>query len=247
MNSSTQYKLVDENTDLNIPSDYDPLLKNKFEEYIQITERTNPGIRPYFNNIPDQATRDIHVSGLVLNWSDNLSRSKLRAVLERGNIENLYLYADTVIVGTTLCFPQTNVTIYARRLIMGNGKIDTTPRPFAEGKKYAQGEGSPKDRIPIPKPTAGSATTRRNRGGRITTRLLERTRFRRMRDRSILRAAAQMVPLRRYKSFRPNVPISQHRSLSDPEWVRQSAWRKRKFQRKVQLSGRPGNLGKSRE
>ena len=119
MNSSTQYKLVDENTDLNIPSDYDPLLKNKFEEYIQITERTNPGIRPYFNNIPDQATRNIHVSGLVLNWSDNLSRSKLRAVLERGNIENLYLYADTVIVGTTLCFPQTNVTIYARRLIMG--------------------------------------------------------------------------------------------------------------------------------
>ena len=155
MNSSTQYKLVDENTDLNIPSDYDPLLKNKFEEYIQITERTNPGIRPYFNNIPDQATRDIHVSGLVLNWSDNLSRSKLRAVLERGNIENLYLYADTVIVGTTLCFPQTNVTIYARRLIMGNGKIDTTPRPFAEGKKYAQGEGSPKDRIPNSKTNSG--------------------------------------------------------------------------------------------
>jgi hypothetical protein len=43
MKTSTQSKLVDENTDLNIPSGYDPLLRNKFEEYIHITERTNPG------------------------------------------------------------------------------------------------------------------------------------------------------------------------------------------------------------
>ena len=135
---------------------YDPLLKNPFEEYIRITERANHGKRPSFNNIPDQATKDIHISGLVLNWSDDLSHSKLRAVLERGNIENLYLYADTVVVGTHLRFPQTNVTIYARRLIIGDtGKIDTTPTPF--GQAYAQGEGSPKGRVPNSKTNSGAS------------------------------------------------------------------------------------------
>ena len=86
-----QYKLVDENVELQILADYDPLLKDRFEEYIQITEKTNPGKRSSFNDIPDQETRDIHVSGLVLKWSDDLSQSKLMSVTKRGNIENLYL------------------------------------------------------------------------------------------------------------------------------------------------------------
>jgi hypothetical protein len=83
MNSLIPYKLVDENTDLKIPADYDPLLKGTFEEYIQITEKANPGKRRSFNTIPNQETRDIQVSGLVLNWSKDLSRSKLKALLRR--------------------------------------------------------------------------------------------------------------------------------------------------------------------
>jgi hypothetical protein len=154
MNSLTQYRLVDENTDLKIASDYDPLLKETFEEYIQITEKTNPGKRRSFNNIPNQETTDIHVSGLVLNWSKDLSRSKLQAVTERGNIESLYLYADTIVINSHLRFPQTNVAIYARRLIIGEGaKIETTPTPFAN--PYAQGDGSPRNRTPDSKTNSG--------------------------------------------------------------------------------------------
>jgi hypothetical protein len=154
MNALTQYKLVDENTDLKLAVDYDPLLKDTFDEHIQITEKINPGKRPSFNTIPNQETRDIHVSGLVLNWSKDLSRSKLKALMERVNIENLYLYADTIVINTHLRFPQTNVTIYARRLIIGQGgKIETTPTPFSN--PYPFGEGLPKDRSPNSKTNSG--------------------------------------------------------------------------------------------
>ena len=154
MNSLTQYKLVDENTDLEIAVDYDPLLKDTFEEYIQITEKTNPGKRRSFNTIPSQETRDIHVSGLVLHWSKDLSRSKLKVLLERVNVENLYLYADTIVINNHLQFPQTNVNIYARRLIIGEGgRIETTPMPFAN--PYPSGDGNPKGRSPNAKTNSG--------------------------------------------------------------------------------------------
>jgi hypothetical protein len=154
MNSLPPYKLVDENTDLKIPADYDPLLNGTFEEYIQITEKINPGKRRSFNTIPNQETRDIQVSGLVLNWSKDLSRSKLQALLERVNIENLSLYADTIVINTHLRFPQTNVTIYARRLIIGEGgRIETTPSAFIN--PYPSGEGLPKDRSPNSRTNSG--------------------------------------------------------------------------------------------
>ena len=143
---SIQYSLIDENTDLAIPAGYDPLLKNTFDEYIHITEKENPGRRRSFNNVPNQATRDVHVSGLVLHWSKDLSRSKLRAVAERESVERLYMYADTVIIDAHLRLPQTHVTIYARRLIVGqDGAIDTTPNPFAN--PYAD-DSRPKERTP---------------------------------------------------------------------------------------------------
>lgn len=60
MPHSTYNNLVDENTNLDIGSDYDPLMKNTFERYIHITEKANLGCR-FFHNIADKETQDIHV------------------------------------------------------------------------------------------------------------------------------------------------------------------------------------------
>jgi hypothetical protein len=147
MTPPVQYTLIDENTDLTIAPGYDPLLKDSFEEYIHITEKVNPGKRRSFNNVPNQETRDVHVSGLVLHWKKELSKSKLRAVAGRESIEHLFMYADTIVVDAHLKFPQTAVTIYARRLILGpEGKIDTTPKAF--GEKYAHDDTPAKSRTP---------------------------------------------------------------------------------------------------
>jgi hypothetical protein len=121
--------LIDESTDFVTPARYDPLREKKFEQYIQISERVNPG-RRQFNNFV-QPTNDVQVIGLVLSWSGAID-SRLRALSDRTNVERLRLYADTVIIDTPLKFPGTSVTIHARRLIVGTkGSIDTTPLRFA--------------------------------------------------------------------------------------------------------------------
>lgn len=136
MNSN--YLLVDENTSLHIRPDYDPLLQDTFEEYIHLTEKVNLG-RRFFNNIDAKETREVQVSGLVLYFGADLSKSVLRSIVyqdkkggkQRNNIERLNLYADTIIIDAPLHFPQANISIYARRLIFGkNGQIDTTPEAF---------------------------------------------------------------------------------------------------------------------
>lgn len=79
MTTPDQYKLVDENTDLIIDGNYDPLISDAFEDYIHITEKTRPGKRRSFNNVPDKETRDATVTGLVLYWGKDIKKSKLRA------------------------------------------------------------------------------------------------------------------------------------------------------------------------
>lgn len=125
------YKLIDENTSLEITPDYNPLLENTFEDYIHIKEKINFGKR-FFNNIENKETIDVQVIGIALNFGDKVEESKLRALLnKRDNLENLYLYADTIIIDRHLHFPQTNITIYARKLIVTDtGHIDTSPLPF---------------------------------------------------------------------------------------------------------------------
>ncbi|WNZ27075.1 hypothetical protein HJG54_29605 [Leptolyngbya sp. NK1-12] len=151
-------KLVSEVTNLAVTPTYDPLLSlsnSDAADYINYTELNSIGVPSSFNNIeitysntetdaskppqykPSIQPKDIYISGLVLNWKSDLGQSVLRAVFVDNNgkpridIQNLYMYADTVIIGRELHFPQTNVTIYARRLIIqGNGKIDTTPLAF---------------------------------------------------------------------------------------------------------------------
>lgn len=147
MSNIVSYKLTDEIADVRIPSGYDPIQDHNFEEYIHISEKSNLGKKDFFNNITKKETIDLHISGLFLNWSSGMSK-KLESLLTTGstilnkrsvnkftgrdNIENLYMYADTVRIDSYLHMPQTNVFIYARRLIMGeDGILDTTPLPFA--------------------------------------------------------------------------------------------------------------------
>ena len=136
------YTLIDENTDLTVAPDYDPLTKDTFEDYIQINEKVNPGRRQHFNGVPNKETKDVHVVGLVLYWGKDMKKSRLRAVLNRDDIENISLYADTIIVDAKVSFPQANVTLYARRLIVGeDGCLVTTPNFFAN--PYATGGQAP--------------------------------------------------------------------------------------------------------
>ena len=153
INEVQQYSLIDENVDLTIEANYDPLLKNSFDEYIHITEKMNFGVKKTFNNQISKRTNDIHISGLVLNWRRDLKNSKLRAVLKRDNIENIHLYADTIIIQRHLKFPQSNVVIHARRLIIEEGgAIDISPNPFAEPypipDETKQIKSNPKNRTP---------------------------------------------------------------------------------------------------
>lgn len=141
---SIQYKLTDEITDLNIDKSYDPFINISYDEYLElesylhISEQVNLGKAQYFNNISDAETRNVEVSGLILRFENQLKKSKLDSLVNRNNIENLTLYADTIYINTPLHFPQTNVNIFARRLIFGaNGRLDTTPNPF--GDEYAKG------------------------------------------------------------------------------------------------------------
>lgn len=127
-----RFLLVDENTELEIDDAYDPLLQDTFEQYIKITEKPNLGKR-FFNNIEDKQTKDVHVTGLVLFFGKDMKHSVLRVFTGRDDIENLYLYADTVVFQDRFSFPQTNIHIQARRLIMGSGGvISTTPKPFIQ-------------------------------------------------------------------------------------------------------------------
>lgn len=157
-------KLVNEETNLAVTPFYEPLLTlhhDEIESYINYVELNSLGVPSSFNNSeityslvspndaevpqykPSIQTKDIHISGLFIDWKQNLQNSVLRAVFKDNNgtpridIQNLIIYADTVMIRRALHFPQTNVTIYARRLIvLPGGKINTTPLPFSDSMAY---------------------------------------------------------------------------------------------------------------
>lgn len=157
-------KLVSEVTNIAVTPFYEPLLTldtQEVESYINYSELNSAGVPSSFNNIditytlagsdtnqtpqyqPSIQTKDIHISGLVINWKQNLQHSILKSVFKdlngtpRIDIQNLIIYADTVIIGRPLHFPQTNITIYARRLIVSkDGKLNTTPLAFGESLVY---------------------------------------------------------------------------------------------------------------
>lgn len=140
MNTEPIY-IIDETTGQDDPS-YNPMLDPSInmEDFISINERDLPGKKPSFNNVANAKTKEVQVMGLVLNFSADLSDSRLRSITGRNNIENLYLFADTIIVNNKLVFPQTDVTIVCRHLIFDEqGSVSTTPEnhilPYADGNK----------------------------------------------------------------------------------------------------------------
>lgn len=146
MSKETIY-IVDEVTDQGTIVT-NPLLSPalEMEDYIEVKSKTLPGKKEVFNNMPDMVTREVNVTGLVLNFSQDLSQSKLKALPGKIDIEYLSLYADTIILGDKLTFPQTNITICCRQLIIEpNGSLSTVPIPFQ--LPYAAGAGG-KDRNP---------------------------------------------------------------------------------------------------
>jgi uncharacterized coiled-coil DUF342 family protein len=101
-----------------LPKNWNP----NYNDYI--VRSTSSGTPKMFNNY-DRIVRHISVSGKVLDFSNS---EKLTGLNNRKDIENLDIYAETVIIGSPLLFPQTNVTIYARELVFdANGSINTSP------------------------------------------------------------------------------------------------------------------------
>lgn len=134
--------VIDEAIDQEIEPGYNPLLDASvnMEDLIEIKEKKLPGKKARFNNRADVETREVHVTGLVLHFSQDLSGSKLKSLLGRTDMEFLYLYADTIILGDKLSFPQTNVTLACRYLLIeAQGTLSTTPEPHAQ--PFAIGSG----------------------------------------------------------------------------------------------------------
>lgn len=151
-----EWRLIEKDQSIEINENEDPLLEKEFSTYIQISERPNPGIRPIFNGMSNVSTINVRVTGLNMIFGATLDAksadmpaedktdnngSPLDGLTDRVNVENLYLYADTIIVKRQLHFPQTNVHIHARRLIMTDrGEIRTTPNPIADFSKAGTSE-----------------------------------------------------------------------------------------------------------
>ena len=101
-------------------------------DYVVISEFENLS-RPQFNTRQNVPTRSVRMSGVEISSEDDFSLGSYRgqsgeAVLDLASLE---IYADRVIIASTLRFPGTEVTIYARELeFKPGGRIDTTPVEF---------------------------------------------------------------------------------------------------------------------
>lgn len=133
------------------------LTQEEMEAYINISEKALPGHRASFNQIEKQVTKEVIVTGLVLHFAQNLSESRLNSLLNRRDIQHIYLYADTIIISDRIAFPQANVTIGCRYLLIEEeGQISTTPVPPDHYTAPTDGKNTPK------------AGTHGARGGNIT-------------------------------------------------------------------------------
>jgi predicted nucleic acid-binding Zn-ribbon protein len=140
MNTEPIY-IIDESVSQD-DANYNPMMDPSIdmENYIEIHEKELPGTKAHFNNVADVKTKEVLVTGLLLNFSQDLHNSQLRTLLGRTNMEVLNLYADTIIINKKLVFPQTNVTITCRHLIIDEmGSVSTVPelnpQPYAVGDK----------------------------------------------------------------------------------------------------------------
>lgn len=157
--AAERVRLIDESLEP-VKKGTNPLLsltRDEMENYISIRTKGIPGKRPVFNQIKNKATKEVMVTGLVLHFSQDVSKSKLKSLLGNNDVERLFLYADTIIVNRELKFPQCDVTIGCRLLIIEEeGQINTTPK--ANAQPYATGGSKTKPKAGADGHRAGNIT-----------------------------------------------------------------------------------------
>lgn len=85
-------------------------------------------------NYETRTARGVSISGKDIVFDDNV-RNKVWGLNGHKDIYELNLYAERVIVRSSLSFPQTNITIYAKELVFEDhdtvfASINTSPVPF---------------------------------------------------------------------------------------------------------------------
>lgn len=102
------------------------------DEYTIISQTCKEKYR--INNL-DRKAYSISISGKTLVFDDR-QENRLRDLNRREDIYELNLYAEKIIIRSSLRFPQTNVTIYAREIVFDDSQetagvsLNTTPMPL---------------------------------------------------------------------------------------------------------------------
>jgi hypothetical protein len=142
-------RTADVRDELELVSAPRPLPDPASSAYLSVTEEILPETR---FNTRDRATRDVVISGKVVNlipgdrnglferfaYADPTGLSQVNA-----DIQELSIQAETVVIGGELRLPGTNVTIFAKELIFQDhgdhvGRLNTTPLGYATGAAQFQ-------------------------------------------------------------------------------------------------------------
>jgi hypothetical protein len=118
-------------------------------DYITVSESVNQlPAGSWFNAVPRTSTRNVEISGKMVNFKPGDPNGLFERFTYNGqatvntNIQNLAIYAETVVIGGHLRLPQTNVTIYAKELIFDDvlamGQVDTTPLNYETSFSHAE-------------------------------------------------------------------------------------------------------------
>lgn len=109
-----------------------PITAPLMADYVSIGVK--PGAqRAHFNGVANVTTKRVQISGSELVWASNGDpRLWAYAKGDQIDVERLEIFADRVVIKSRLQFPQTDVVIWARELVLdGEGAIDTTPKPWS--------------------------------------------------------------------------------------------------------------------
>jgi hypothetical protein len=108
-----------------------PLPNPESTDYIAVSETPDPE-PSFFNALQGRRTRSVEISGKTV-VLDEGHPNNLYRFFGAQDISKLAIYAETVLVRSSVKLPQTSVTIYARRLAFETQTacIDTTPASVA--------------------------------------------------------------------------------------------------------------------
>lgn len=123
-----------------------PLPDETTGNYINYTEVYAATPTPWFNGTQNVTTRQIEISGRTIVLDSQLDTANLlkRINSPNNNISKLTIYAETLIIRSSINLPQTNVVIFARELTFqnpsvqpGTAYLDTTPLDYQAPAKSA--------------------------------------------------------------------------------------------------------------